>query len=79
MLIFLGLIFWLTIIGANYPSQMLFSMFAKLQEIFVNALNFVNCPTWIIDVLYQEYIQTLTWVIQLCYHQWQSFFHYSHF
>lgn len=65
MLIFLGLIFWLTIIGANYPSQMLFSMFAKLQEIFVNALNFVNCPTWIIDVLISGIYQTLTWVISV--------------
>ena len=39
MLLFLGIIFWLTIVGSNYPSQVLFEMFAKLQEILVNALN----------------------------------------
>ena len=32
MILFLGLIFWITIIGANYPSQFLFSAFAYIQE-----------------------------------------------
>ena len=32
MILFLGLIFWLTIVGANYPSQILFSLFEWIQE-----------------------------------------------
>ena len=32
MLIFLGLIFWITIIGANYPSQILSNFFNYIQD-----------------------------------------------
>ena len=32
MLLFLGIIFWLTITGANYPSEWLSNFFAWLQE-----------------------------------------------
>ena len=32
MILFLMLIFWLTIVGANYPSQALFSFFGWIQE-----------------------------------------------
>ena len=63
MLLFLGIIFWLTIVGSNYPSQVLFEMFAKLQEILVDALNYIHCPTWLCDVLILGIYQTLTWVI----------------
>ena len=65
MLLFLGIIFWLTIVGCNYPSQVLFEMFAKLQEILVNALNYIHCPTWLCDVLILGIYQTLTWVISV--------------
>lgn len=65
MLLFLGIIFWLTIIGSNYPSQVLFEMFAKLQEVLVNALNYIHCPTWLCDVLILGIYQTLTWVISV--------------
>lgn len=65
MILFLGIIFWLTIIGANYPSQLLFEAFAKLQVILVDFLNYINCPTWICDVLISGVYQTLTWVISV--------------
>ena len=32
MILFLGLIFWITIVGANYPSEWLFSVFNWLQD-----------------------------------------------
>ena len=32
MLLFLALIFWITIVGANYPSQALFKFFSFIQE-----------------------------------------------
>ena len=32
MILFLGLIFWITIVGANYPSQVLFSLFNWIKE-----------------------------------------------
>lgn len=65
MLLFLGIIFWITIVGANYPSQALFSMFGWIQEKLLIFLNFVNCPEWIINPLIYGIYQTLTWVISV--------------
>ena len=65
MLIFLALIFWITIIGANYPSQVLFNLFGWLQEKILYGLNYINCPSWIVDLLVNGIYQTLTWVISV--------------
>lgn len=63
MILFLGIIFWITIIGANYPSQALFAMFGWIQERLFEFASFVNCPTWLSDMLISGIYQTLTWVI----------------
>ena len=63
MLLFFGLIFWITITGANYPSQMLSDFFnfveAKLVHIFEN----FNSPDWLIGVLIYGMYRTLGWII----------------
>ena len=65
MLMFLALIFWITIIGANYPSQALFNLFGWLKEKILYGLNYINCPPWIVDLLVNGIYQTLTWVISV--------------
>ena len=65
MILFLGLIFWLTIIGANYPSQALFAMFTWLQEKLFLFANWINCPTWLSDMLLSGVYQTLTWIVSV--------------
>ena len=65
MILFLGIIFWLTIVGANYPSQILFSFFSWLQTKLLTFASFVNCPTWLSDMLILGVYQTLTWVISV--------------
>ena len=65
MLLFLGLIFWITIVGANYPSQLLFSFFEYIQQQLVSFANFVNCPNWLSDVLILGVYRTLTWIISV--------------
>lgn len=40
MLLFLGLIFWLTIVGANYPSQVLFAFLVLFRKNFLVLLLF---------------------------------------
>ncbi len=65
MILFLGLIFWLTIIGANYPSQILFSFFTWIQEKLTAFANFINCPTWLSHMLINGIYQTLTWIISV--------------
>lgn len=63
MILFLGLIFWITIIGANYPSQFLFSAFAYIQEKLFIIADFLHAPYWLSNMLILGVYQTLTWII----------------
>ena len=65
MILFLGLIFWVTIVGANYPSEALFSMFAWFQEKVVLFANWINCPPWLSSMLISGVYQTLTWIVSV--------------
>lgn len=65
MLLFLGLIFWITIVGANYPSQALFKLFAFIQEkLLIKATTF-GVPKWISDMLILGIYQTVTWIVSV--------------
>ena len=61
MIVFLMVIFWITISGANYPSQLLSDFFAwggdKLHEIMSGA------PEWLTGCLLDGVYRVLTWVI----------------
>ena len=63
MLLFLGLIFWLTIVGANYPSELLSSFFAYIQEKLLTFFNYISSPTWLTSLLIDGIYSTLTCVI----------------
>ncbi len=65
MLLFLGIIFWLTIIGANYPSQLLFTMFNWIQDKLLVFANWINLPHWLSNLLIDGVYQTLTWVVSV--------------
>ena len=65
MIIFLGIILWLTIIGANYPSQMLSTFFTWIGEKLVLVFNFLNAPIWLKGLLIDGMYQTVTWVISV--------------
>lgn len=65
MLLFLGLIFWITIVGANYPSQALFKLFAFVQEkLLIKAATF-GLPKWLSDMLILGVYQTVTWIVSV--------------
>lgn len=65
MLLFLGIIFWVTIIGANYPSEILFSFFTWIQEKLILFANYIHLPYWLSDLLINGIYQTLTWIISV--------------
>ena len=65
MILFLGIIFWITIVGANYPSQALFSFFAWLQEKLIICTEAINLPDWLSSMLISGIYQTLTWIISV--------------
>ncbi|MEG2199255.1 MAG: ferrous iron transporter B [Anaerovorax sp.] len=63
MFLLLAGIFWLTIVGANYPSQALACFFGWLEEKLFYAANFINMPILLQSALISGIYKTLTWVI----------------
>lgn len=63
MILFLGLIFYITIVGANYPSEWLSQFFSCLQEKIVYAFEIFKVPVWLKSVLIDGVYKTLTWII----------------
>lgn len=63
MIVFLGIILWITIIGANYPSQLLSSVFGYLGEALSNLFSTLSFPSWLEGILIDGIYRTVTWVI----------------
>ena len=63
MLLLLGIIFWITIVGANYPSQLLFQLFDNLGKILHGFFAYIRVPTVITNVLLGGGYKVLTWVV----------------
>ena len=65
MLLLLGVIFWLTIQGANYPSEMLAEGFFWLEDLFSNLFFANQWPEWLHGILVLGVYRTLAWVISV--------------
>ena len=63
MLAFLGLIFWITITGANYPSQILSNMFGIIEEKLLYIFNTIGVPVWLTNLLVLGMYKTVAWVV----------------
>ncbi len=65
MLLLLGVIFWLTIIGANYPSSMLSDFFSSIKVYINDFLVYLNAPPWLQGILINGVYDTTTTVISV--------------
>ena len=63
MILFFALIFWITITGANYPSQILSNFFNWFENKLVYLFELYNSPDWLIGILIYGMYRTLGWVI----------------
>ncbi len=64
MLLLLGLVLWLTIIGANYPSAMLASLLLDtVHPILKEGTAFLNFPWWLSGFLIDGVYLAVAWVI----------------
>ncbi|MEE0867366.1 MAG: ferrous iron transport protein B [Clostridia bacterium] len=63
MIALLGIVFWLTITGANYPSQVLSKALFYLQNKLTWLFNYIGAPKWLEGVLVQGMYKTLAWVV----------------
>lgn len=66
-IMFLGLlfIFWITIVGANYPSDLLFRLFNWFEPILYDFLILIKLPVFIIDLFVFGVYRVLTWVVSV--------------
>jgi ferrous iron transport protein B len=63
MLILLGLVFWITIEGANTPSQMIATALFAFQDVLTGVFNALGAPVWLHGLLVLGMYRTLAWVI----------------
>ena len=65
MILFLGIIFWLTIVGSNYPSEMLFKFFSYIQSKLLIFFDYIHSPIWLKNMLVLGVYQTVTWIVSV--------------
>ena len=65
MILFLSLIFWLTIIGSNYPSKLLFGFFEFIKSKLILFFDLIHSPEWLKNMLILGIYQTVTWIISV--------------
>lgn len=65
MLLMLGVIFWITIVGANYPSQWLSALFSGINDWLKNALEYINSPPFLTAVICDGMFKTTAWVVSV--------------
>ena len=65
MLALLCLVFWLTITGANYPSQMLSDFFFWLEDRITDFFIRMQAPEWLHGMLVLGVYRVLSWVVSV--------------
>ena len=65
MLLLLCLVFWLTINGANYPSELLFKGFSWLEGELSALLLLLNCPKMIHNALIYGVFRTVGFIVSV--------------
>lgn len=63
-LLFLG-IFWLTITGANYPSQLLSQGLSRIEDLLTELFFQLHAPDWLHGILILGGYRVLAWVVSV--------------
>lgn len=63
MLVMLGLVFWLTIKGANYPSQLLFDILFRIEDLLTDFMRAQAWPAFWHGFLVLGIYRTVAWVV----------------
>lgn len=65
MALLFGLILWITIVGANYPSELLSRGLFALGDEFSRGLFWIGAPKWLEGMLIQGVYRTVAWVVSV--------------
>lgn len=63
MILLLGVVLWVTLVGANYPSEFLSRVFFYLEQKLILAADYLNLPAWFGGVIVEGVYRTTAWVI----------------
>lgn len=65
MLALLALVFWLTITGANYPSELISKGLFWVQDRLTGFFQYIHAPGWLHGILVLGVYRVLAWVISV--------------
>lgn len=65
MVLLLVLVFWLTVTGANYPSQLLYDFLFGIQDKLSELFYALNAPQWLHDCLVLGVYRVPAWVVSV--------------
>lgn len=65
MLLLFGVLFWITVTGANYPSQWLSALFSYIKQGLIALFDYFNAPYFIKGILIDGVYTTLSWVVSV--------------
>ena len=65
MLLMLAVVFWLTITGANYPSQLLADALFWVQDRLTEFLDWMGAHLWVNSLLVEGVYRVLAWVVSV--------------
>lgn len=65
MVALVALVFWLTIVGANYPSQLLSQALFWLQDRLTELFTYLRAPNWLHGALVLGVYRVLAWVVSV--------------
>lgn len=65
MLLLLSLVFWLTITGANFPSELIASGLFWLEDRLTDFFTWIGTPPWVHGLLVKGMYRTLAWVVSV--------------
>lgn len=65
MMLFLLGIFWITISGANYPSEIISDLLFNFEEKLMNFMVQSGSPPWLYGILVSGMYRTLAWVVSV--------------
>lgn len=65
MLLLLGCIFWLTIIGANVPSQILANLLFTVEDYLTALFLWAGAPPWLHGIVVMGMYRTFAWVVSV--------------
>ncbi len=65
MLLLLVAVFWITLVGANWPSSLLFRLLFSVEDYFVSVFRHFNAQEWFIGITVFGAYRCLAWVVSV--------------